>query len=171
MGIPHSLKIWKLGQAVAKGEPLASPMSWGPIPRHLYPHRNIIPVLMHGKRITFGDSISEKGKNRTRRAFFPNVMFKQLYSRALQMNVWTCLSAQALRKVDQFGGFDEYFIKAAPELITDRMALVYKKKILKEYENPASKVNQERKDLEKALEDRYGKDYVSSLPRLPIGVE
>jgi ribosomal protein L28 len=120
MGIPYPLRVWKLGQAVAKNDKIANLKNWGILPHELRHKKAIMPVLMHGKKITFGDNVSELGNNHTRRAFIPNVLFKPLYSRgvlsiisALDMFVWTCVSASALREIDSFGGFDEYITRVS----------------------------------------------------------
>ena len=58
MGIPHALRIWKLGQAVAKNDKLADIKGWGKLPKQLETKRAIMPTLMHGKHITFGNNVS-----------------------------------------------------------------------------------------------------------------
>ena len=55
--IPPPLKVWNLGKAVSHNLPLANPRSWGKCPFELKDMRRNMPVLMHGKRITFGTQI------------------------------------------------------------------------------------------------------------------
>jgi large subunit ribosomal protein L28 len=129
MGIPYPLKVWRLGQAVARKEPMADLKRWGILPHELRHSKAIMPTLLHGKKITFGDSVSEKGKNHTRRAFIPNILYKPLYSRSLEMLVWSCLSATALREIDASGGFDEYITKVSLTKLPDSIALMYRERI------------------------------------------
>eukprot|EP00842_Homolaphlyctis_polyrhiza_P005002 jgi/Hompol1/5502/HPOL_004480-RA len=133
MGIPHALKILQLGRDVAKGGKLADPIRLGAIPREIANHKRILPTLMHGKRITFGEQVSTQGKNRSRRAWFPNVVYCPLYSRSLDMVIWTRLSTQALRRIDACGGFDEYITTTSPTLITCPIAQMYRDKVLEQF--------------------------------------
>ena len=43
MGITHQHKLWRLGQAVAKGESLSDPRRWGGLPFELQKFKNIMP--------------------------------------------------------------------------------------------------------------------------------
>jgi ribosomal protein L28 len=164
MPIPYTLRIWKLGKDVASNGPLADPKRLGCLTDDLRKYKRIMPTLLHGKKITFGDKISEKGKNRTRRAFFPNIVFSSLYSRALDMRIVTRVSTYALRRIGTKGGFDEYLTTTSPELITDPIAQMYRKKITEIYQGKGNtkeeiRLKNETQKLRSAIIAQYGKDY------------
>ena len=153
--IPPPLKIWNLGKAVSHNLKQANPRSWGKCPHELLDMRRNMPVLMHGKRITFG-TLQHKHTH-VRKAFFPNVVYRPLYSRSLEMLIWTCLSTTALREIDAWGGFDEYITGISDnKLGNDSVTLMYKRKII-EAQNSA------KVEMDKILENRYGKDYLNKI--------
>jgi ribosomal protein L28 len=114
---------------------------------------------MHGKTITFGTV--QKKHSHYRKAFIPNVLYRPLYSRSLDMSVWTCVSASALREIDSFGGFDEYIMGVTSnKLGTDPVTLMYKTKI---QEAVKSSSNQLKEKMDLILADRYGPEYIKKL--------
>ena len=163
MPVPYPLKIWKLGKDVCKGGPLADPKRLGSLPYSLRKYKRIIPNIFHGKRITFGNSISADGKNATRRAFYPNIVISSLYSRALDMRITSRISADALRKVANAGGFDEYMLSTKDELLPCPISQMIKKRIKNAYDGigPESKTLKESSnDLKEILKEKYGSEYI-----------
>ena len=163
MGIPYPLKIWRLGKDVCKGGPLADPKRLGHLPYSLQKDKRIIPNIFHGKKITFGNKISADGNNATRRAFFPNIVISSLYSRALDMRITSRISADALRKVANAGGFDEYILTTKDELLPCPIAQMLKKKIRSAYSGVGSEgqaLKESSLHLEKVLTEKYGPEYI-----------
>ncbi|KAJ3367258.1 hypothetical protein HDU91_001566 [Kappamyces sp. JEL0680] len=160
---PH--RVWLLGKAVAQQTPLSNPRRWGGLPFELSKYKDIMPVLMHGKTITFAN-IQTKHSH-SRRSFIPNILYRPLYSRALDMQVWTCLSARALREIDAWGGFDEYLIGVSPEKLgTDPTALMYKEKILLARTKAQNSLKDSQTRMLNLLEERYGKEYINKINML-----
>jgi ribosomal protein L28 len=156
MGISFVHKIWNLGKAVSKGEELANVRRWGKIPHELKPLRKIMPVLMHGKKITFGTV--QRKYSHSKRAFIPNILYRPLYSRSLDMQIWCCISATALREVDAFGGLDEYILGVSEtKLGDDEITLMYKRKI----QEAASKTGESK--ILNLLKEKYGNAYVQKI--------
>jgi ribosomal protein L28 len=154
MGISYPLKIWNLGKAVSKKEELANPKRWGKIPHELIPFRKIMPVLLNGKKITFGTV--QRKYSHSKRAFIPNILYRPLYSRALDMQIWCCVSASALREIDAFGGFDEYLLNVSEKKLgDDEIALMYKRKI--QEKGPSKILN--------LLKEKYGEEYLAKIQR------
>jgi ribosomal protein L28 len=98
MGLTHPHKIWNLGKAVSQSLPAASPKQYGFLPFELRFKKTLMPILMHQKRITFGN-IQTKHSH-SRRAFIPNIIYRPLYSSVLDMQVWCCLSARGICCID-----------------------------------------------------------------------
>ena len=163
MAIPHPLKIWRLGRDVARGGPLADPKRLGSLPHSLQKYKKILPNIFHGKKITFGNSISADGKNATRRAYFPNIVISSCYSRALDMRITSRISADALRKVANAGGFDEYMLSTKDALLPCPISQMIKRKIIDAYNGKgpqAQALAASSGDLEKALRQKYGEEYI-----------
>jgi ribosomal protein L28 len=159
MGMNYPQKVWALGRAVAHNGPLANPRRWGSLPYELKNKRSIMPVLMDGKTITFG-TVQRKHSHH-RRAFIPNILYRPLYSRALDMQVWTCVSSSALREIDSFGGFDEYILKVSSKRLgNDPVTLMYKKKVLEVIQN---KKSEQIERFDSLLTERYGKEYIAKI--------
>lgn len=81
-----------------------------------YPHG---PALLYkqsnqglygGQRIRFGNNVSVKGKNKSRRSWRPNILNRRLFSKALNRHVQVRVSARVLRTIDKLGGLDEYLL-------------------------------------------------------------
>ena len=62
------------------------------------------------QRIRFGNNVSVKGKNKSRRSWRPNIMNKRLFSKALNRHVEVRVSSRVLRTIDKLGGLDEYLL-------------------------------------------------------------
>lgn len=119
--------------AVAKKLPAASILNLGRLPDHLKLYRNAIPTLMHGSKIEFGTIFSSKNYNITRHIYYPLVMFRPLYSRALDLVIWTRISDVALKNLTESGGFDEYIISVDPKYIECTIAAMLRRKIAQVY--------------------------------------
>lgn len=168
MGIPYPLKIWRLGRDVCRGGPLADPKRLGSLPNSLRLDKGIIPNIFHGKRITFGNKISADGNNATRRAYYPNIVISSVYSRALDMRIPSRISADALRKIANAGGFDEYMLSTKDELLPCPISQMIKKKIIDAYNGIGSDgqaLAKSSRDLEEVLESKYGTEYLKLLKR------
>lgn len=165
---PHSQRVWELAQNVARKAKVTDPSNLGGrLPPHLLSYKWVMPTLAHGKAITFGENISEKGKNRTRRAFIPNMGLSTLYSRALDLNILTRASTAALREINYRGGLDEYLLSVPSALVEAcPIAAMYKRRIAEAYKGSGSNGSRLTKDsngLFKTLEDRYGPEYARYL--------
>ena len=155
--IPPPLKIRNLGKAVSHGLLAAQPRSMGKCPYHLLDFRRNMPVLMHNKRITFG-TLQHKHTH-VRKAFKPNVVWRPLYSRALDMMIWSCVSTTALREIDAWGGFDEYIVGiSSAKLGNDSVTLMYKRKI-----QEAMLRNKAKESMDEILQARYGPEFIEKL--------
>jgi ribosomal protein L28 len=66
--------------------------------------------LYGDQRIRFGNNVSVKGKNKSRRSWRPNIMMKRLFSKALNRHVQVRVSSRVLRTLDKLGGLDEYLL-------------------------------------------------------------
>jgi ribosomal protein L28 len=62
------------------------------------------------QRIRFGNNVSVKGKNKSRRSWRPNIQMKRLFSKALNRFVQVRVSSRVLRTMDKLGGLDEYLL-------------------------------------------------------------
>jgi ribosomal protein L28 len=62
------------------------------------------------QRIRFGNNVSTKGKNKSRRSWRPNILNKRLFSKALNRHVQIRVSSRVLRTIDKLGGLDEYLL-------------------------------------------------------------
>ncbi|KAJ3255976.1 hypothetical protein HK103_005783 [Boothiomyces macroporosus] len=161
MGLSPQERIWKLGKAVSQNAPLANPRRWGKIPYDLRIHKQIMPVLLHGKRITFGNIQSKHST--ARRSFIPNIIYKALYSKSLDMMVWTCLSAAALREIDLAGGFDEYILSVSDKYLgDDPITLMYKKRIAEITSKNEKELNE---SMTRLLGENYGQEYLEKIKR------
>lgn len=60
--------------------------------------------------IIFGDSVSEMG-NRTRRSFKPNTQYVSLFSEYMGKSVKVRATVEALKRVDEAGGLDNYLLE------------------------------------------------------------
>ncbi|KAJ3205321.1 hypothetical protein HK099_000864, partial [Clydaea vesicula] len=97
MTLPPSLKV-KMLQAQKH---LRDPKRIGrPLAESLRQYKRHMPLLMHGKEVRFGETVSEKNEIKAPAVFFPNVINTFFYSRLLNMNVLCKVSTQALRQIE-----------------------------------------------------------------------
>jgi ribosomal protein L28 len=165
MGITHQHKLWLLGQAVAKESHLADPRRWGGLPFELQKYRRIMPVLMHGKHITFANMQTKH--SHSRRPFIPNIIYRPLFSHSLNMQIWTCLSARALREIDARGGLDEYMMSVGEEKFgNDSVALMYRKKIAEASQKQQADASSLKNRMMNLMRERYGRDYLEKVSKL-----
>lgn len=86
----------------------------GSVPSHPYPARTTYKQsnygLYGGTHIQYGNKVSEKGKNKSRRFWRPNIQTKRLWSEALSKYVRLRVQARVLRTIDKVGGLDEYLL-------------------------------------------------------------
>ncbi|KAI9681354.1 MAG: 39S ribosomal protein L24, mitochondrial [Caeruleum heppii] len=75
--------------------------------------------LYGGSHIQFGNTISEKFENKSRRKWRPNIRTIRLYSAALGRKIRVKLSARVLRTTDKVGGLDEYLLGEKPARIKE----------------------------------------------------
>ena len=168
MGIPHSQRIWQLHQAVVRKDKIASPKRMGGLHFKYQQYRRIIPTLMHGERITFGFQVSEKGKNKYKRAWFPHVVFMKLYSQALDMTVYTRLSSKAHEQMELAGGFDEYMLTVdSDKWIECDIAKMFQKRIKEAYAKSLLSTTDQKQegvlDSLQLLKETYGDAYYDQI--------
>ncbi|XP_076909955.1 large ribosomal subunit protein bL28m-like [Bidens hawaiensis] len=87
-----------------------------------------------GRHIQFGNQVSEKGGNKTRRNWKPNVQEKRLFSYILDRHIRIKVTTHALRCIDKAGGIDEYLLKTRYKKMDTEMGLLWKSKIEKMYQ-------------------------------------
>ncbi|PWA89332.1 ribosomal L28 family [Artemisia annua] len=103
------------------------------------PDRKVVMGRAHrgifaGKHIQFGNNVSEKGGNKTRRNWKPNVQEKRLFSYILDRHIRVKVTTHAIRCIDKAGGIDEYLLKTPYKKMDTEMGLLWKAKIEKMYE-------------------------------------
>ncbi|KAI8844469.1 hypothetical protein BJ741DRAFT_588534 [Chytriomyces cf. hyalinus JEL632] len=143
-----------IAKAVSRNDPLVSTDKLGLLPTEMRPFRHLIPTFMHGKKIQFFDKQSESN-NRIRRAAFPNVIYKFVYSRLLDMNIYARITTKTLSNIERRGGFDEYILTSGEGRCNDDKALMYKRLIEAAYAEKGK--NLQKEDAE--LASFYGSDY------------
>ncbi|KAK9068403.1 hypothetical protein SSX86_012516 [Deinandra increscens subsp. villosa] len=87
-----------------------------------------------GRHIQFGNQVSEKGGNKTRRNWKPNVQEKRLFSYILDRHIRVKVTTHALRCIDKAGGIDEYLLKTPYRKMDTEMGILWKSKMEKMYE-------------------------------------
>ncbi|KAF3792145.1 54S ribosomal protein L24 [Nymphaea thermarum] len=90
--------------------------------------------LYAGRHIQFGNQVSEDGGNKTRRTWKPNVQEKRLFSYILDRHIRVKVTTHALRCIDKAGGIDEYLLNIPYKKLDNEMALFWKARIEKMYE-------------------------------------
>lgn len=95
----------------------------GPPPAHPYPARTTYKQsnygLYGGTHIQYGNKVSEKHGNKSRRFWRPNIQSKRLWSAALRRMVRVRVQARVLRTIDKVGGLDEYLLGNKPQRIKE----------------------------------------------------
>ncbi|KAI9337976.1 hypothetical protein BDR26DRAFT_1008356 [Obelidium mucronatum] len=150
-----------IARAVANNEPLVSTDKLGSLPYAMTPYRSIIPTFMHGKKITFTDKQTESN-NRVRRAIFPNTIYRFVYSRLLDMNIYVRMTTTALYQMERRGGFDEYLLTIGKSKCDDDKALFYKRLVEEAFAKKGKEVQAKDADLVSG----YGEEYVSTVKEL-----
>ncbi|KAJ3122795.1 hypothetical protein HK100_011843 [Physocladia obscura] len=153
------LTVKTIGRAVGNSEPLVSTDKLGSLPFAMKQYRAIIPTFLHGKKITFTDKQTESN-NRIRKAIFPNIIYRFVYSRLLDMNVYARMTTTTLYQMERRGGFDEYLLTVGPSKCDDDKALMYKKMVEKAFKKQGRDVA--ARDLT-LLKEKYGDDYARYL--------
>ncbi|KAK9167424.1 hypothetical protein Scep_002615 [Stephania cephalantha] len=90
--------------------------------------------LYAGRHIQFGNQISDKGGNKSRRTWKPNVQEKRLFSYIFDRHIRVKVTTHALRCIDKAGGIDEYLLKTPYQKMDTEMGLYWKVKVQKLYE-------------------------------------
>ncbi|CAG8477602.1 4241_t:CDS:10 [Ambispora gerdemannii] len=75
--------------------------------------------LFHGKRIQFGNQVSEH-KNKSPRTWLPNVRVGRLWSETFKRWTKIKVTTAALRTIDKKGGLDRYLLTTEDELLGAR---------------------------------------------------
>eukprot|EP00884_Botryococcus_braunii_P009833 jgi/Botrbrau1/18851/Bobra.177_2s0013.1 len=86
-------------------------------------------ALWAGKRIMFGNKISEDGGNKSRRKWLPNVQNKRLYSEVLDDLLQLRVTTTALRCIDKAGGLDEYLLNTPDHKLASELGVKLKARI------------------------------------------
>ncbi|KAJ3208010.1 Diphthamide biosynthesis protein 2 [Entophlyctis luteolus] len=155
------LPVRVIARAVGKNDPLVSTDKLGALPHEMKPFRSIIPTFMHGKKITFTDKQTESN-NRIRRAIFPNVIYRYVYSRLLNMNIYARMTTTTLYQMERRGGFDEYILTSGAGRCDDDKALMYRRLIREAYKKKGGVIAEADTALLKA---KYGSEYGRHLPK------
>lgn len=88
--------------------------------------------LYAGRRVLFGNKVSEDGGNRTRRNWLPNVQNKRIMSNILNEMVPLRVTTAAMRNIDKAGGLDAYLKKIEGGREDSEMAETLRQRIRKE---------------------------------------
>lgn len=76
--------------------------------------------LYGGAMIQFGNKISQgRNKGKTRRFWKPNVRRKNIYSDALEKNLFIKVTRKALRTIQKSGGLDNYLLDDRPARVKE----------------------------------------------------
>ena len=86
--------------------------------------------ILGGKHIQFGNNVSERGKNKTRRYWLHNVQTTALYSEALGASLRLRVSTHVLKRCDENGGLDNYLLKTPDSLLHSTLAVNLKRRII-----------------------------------------
>ncbi|KAJ3217669.1 hypothetical protein HDU67_007492 [Dinochytrium kinnereticum] len=161
MGKPHTQKVKMLASAIGGGSKahLAATERFGGLPFDMLQHRAILPTFLHGKTLTTTERLTEKGSNRIKRVVFPNIIYRFVYSRLLDMNIYSRLSTTTLRQIERRGGFDEYLLTVGEGKCDNEPAKMYKKMVEKAFAKERDQIRQE----ELSLAAKYGEDYVKQI--------
>ncbi|KAI9888667.1 MAG: 39S ribosomal protein L24, mitochondrial [Vezdaea aestivalis] len=95
----------------------------GGIPQYPYPpkqwYKQSDNGLYGGKQIQFGNTVSEKNENKSRRYWKPNVHWKRIWSDSLARWIRTNVTTRALKTIDKAGGLDNYLLSDKTRRIKD----------------------------------------------------
>eukprot|EP00958_Prasinococcus_capsulatus_P017525 scaffold1978_cov381-Prasinococcus_capsulatus_cf.AAC.7 len=120
--------------------------------------------LFAGKRIQFGNKISENGGNKSRRTWLPNVQSKRLYSETFEQMIplkvivsqgsttctctglrqhphwlvrWFQVTTAALRAIDRSGGLDKYLLRTRDDRLASLKGIQLKDALMRRLEKLA----------------------------------
>ena len=83
------------------------------------------------------------------------------------MQIWTCLSARALREIDARGGLDEYMMSVGDEKFgKDSIALMYRNKIADLNQSQTTDTSSLKNRMMNLLREKYGSDYLEKVEKL-----
>ena len=120
--------------------------------------------LFGGKRVQFGNKVSEDGGNKTRRKWKPNVVKKHLFSQALGTSLKVKVTTSVLRSINKFGGLDEYLLKTTDKKLASQLALELKQRVKqalkaqKQLDGMNMKKDREEEEEEEEEEQAAGQD-------------
>ena len=162
---PYTQKVKELARDVARKGPISNnPSNFGPKLHHIHPFASAVPSFLHGHSISFKETVSEKGKNRFRRVILPQVTMSALFSRALNMSIYSRISPETLNQIQLKGGFDEYVLSCPKEYLNCSLARMYYNKIKDVYDGNdtkrSSELALETEDFIQSVSDLYGQGYV-----------
>lgn len=81
-------------------------------PSHIYKQSN--HGLYGNAIVQFGNNVAPESGVKTRRRWHPNIVHKQLFSRALGRTLRIKIRTRVLRTIDKVGGLDEYLLGGTP---------------------------------------------------------
>mmetsp|Transcript_1505 Transcript_1505/g.5156 ORF Transcript_1505/g.5156 Transcript_1505/m.5156 type:complete len:123 (-) Transcript_1505:1188-1556(-) len=93
--------------------------------------------LFAGKRIQFGNKISENGGNKSRRTWLPNVQSKRLYSETFEQMIPLKVTTAALRAIDRSGGLDKYLLRTRDDRLASLKGIQLKDALMRRLEKLA----------------------------------
>ncbi|KAJ3112863.1 Diphthamide biosynthesis protein 2 [Phlyctochytrium bullatum] len=108
--------------------------------------------------IETSEYLTEKGGNRIKRVVFPNIIYRFVYSRLLDMNIFCRLTTTTLRQIERKGGFDEYVLSIGDKRCDNDQARMYKKLV----EEAFSKNKDSIREEEVSLAAKHGGDYAKA---------
>lgn len=108
----------KMSSVAASGMmSLRSQTQQGRVAKYNYVQKKCWKGLSAGKHIQFGNTISDTWFIKNRRSWKPNWQRAGFYSEVLEKTVSISVTTAAVRKIDSFGGIDNYLLKEKPHKI------------------------------------------------------
>jgi len=120
--------------------------------------------LYAGRRVLFGNRVSEDGGNRTRRKWLPNVHGKRILSNILDEMIPIRLTTGAMRNIDKAGGLDSYLKRIEGGKEDSPMAEALRQRIRREVEG--RQLALEMAAQEAAKKERREKEMAAKVERL-----
>ncbi|PNS16829.1 ribosomal protein L28 [Sphaceloma murrayae] len=109
-------RTWKShDNALADRHAEVPPYPYGPAKWYKQSNKGLYGAQM----IRFGNNVGEKSKRRSRRAWHPNLITRNLKSNILGRTVSVKMTTRVLRTVDKIGGIDAYLLGSKPSRIRD----------------------------------------------------
>ena len=97
------------------------------LPQH-YPGR-AMRGLYGGKRVQFGNKVSEDGGNKSRRSWKPNVVSKTLHSDLLEESFKLKVTTYVLRCIKKHGSLDNYLLHTPERKIASQLGSELRRKV------------------------------------------